>query len=45
MFVLCELEGLSATETGIVVGASEAAVWKRVSKARQQLRERLGGAS
>ena len=45
-FVLCELEGLSAGEAATVVGASEAAVWKRVSKARQAIRQAvLGGAS
>jgi RNA polymerase sigma-70 factor (ECF subfamily) len=37
-FVLCELESLSAAEAARVVGASETAVWKRVSKARQALR-------
>jgi RNA polymerase sigma-70 factor (ECF subfamily) len=43
-FVLCELEGFSAADAAAVVGASEAAVWKRVSKARRALREAvLGG--
>lgn len=37
-FVLCELEGLGAREAGRILGASEAAVWKRVSKARAQIR-------
>jgi RNA polymerase sigma-70 factor (ECF subfamily) len=43
-FVLCEIEGLSAGEAALVAGASEAVVWKRVSKARQALRASvLGG--
>jgi len=43
-FVLCELEGLSAGDAASVLGASEAAVWKRVSKARHALRASvLGG--
>lgn len=43
-FVLCELEGCSAREAGEILGASEAAVWKRVSKARKAIRhEVLGG--
>jgi RNA polymerase sigma factor (sigma-70 family) len=37
-FVLCELEGLSAREAAQVCGASEAAIWKRVSKARRAVR-------
>lgn len=44
-FVLCELEGCSAREAGEILGASEAAVWKRVSKARKAIRQEvLGGA-
>jgi len=43
-FVLCELEGLSAAEAGAVLGISEVAVWKRVSKARKFIRRTvLGG--
>lgn len=37
-FVLCELEGLSANEAAVILGISEAAVWKRVSKARDKIR-------
>lgn len=37
-FVMCELEGLSAREVASAVGASEAAIWKRVSQARKTLR-------
>lgn len=44
-FVLCELEGLSAREAARVLGASETAVWKRVSEARRAIRERAGGAT
>ncbi len=43
-FVLCELEGYSAREAGEILGASESAVWKRVSKARKAIRQSvLGG--
>jgi len=43
-FVLCELESLSAREAARIVGASEVAVWKRVSKARAEIRRAvLGG--
>lgn len=43
-FVLCELEGFSAAKAGAVLGISEVAVWKRVSKARQLIRRMvLGG--
>jgi RNA polymerase sigma-70 factor, ECF subfamily len=37
-FVLCELEGLSAKEASDVLGATESAVWKRVSNARKAIR-------
>jgi RNA polymerase sigma-70 factor (ECF subfamily) len=37
-FVLCEIEGLSARQAGEILGTSEMAVWKRVSKAREALR-------
>ena len=37
-FVLCELEGLSARQAGEILGTSEMAIWKRVSKARAALR-------
>jgi RNA polymerase sigma-70 factor (ECF subfamily) len=37
-FVLCELEGLSAREAAEALRTSEAAVWKRVSRARAQIR-------
>jgi RNA polymerase sigma-70 factor (ECF subfamily) len=37
-FVLCEIEGLSARQAGEVLGTSDVAVWKRVSKARRALR-------
>jgi RNA polymerase sigma-70 factor, ECF subfamily len=40
-FVLCELEGFSAREAGGIVGASEGAVWKRVSKARRAIRRQV----
>lgn len=43
-FVLCELEGLSAKEAGLALGATEVAVWKRVSKARASLRQVVLGA-
>lgn len=42
-FVLCELEGLSAGEAAHALGTSEAAVWKRVSKARKALRAEVLG--
>ena len=42
-FVLCELEGLAAAEAAKVLRTSEAAVWKRVSKARRAIRERVLG--
>ena len=38
-FVMCELEGLSAREAAQALGASEAVVWKRVSRARKALRK------
>lgn len=37
-FVLCVLEQMSAQEVGALLGCSEAAVWKRVSKARAKIR-------
>jgi RNA polymerase sigma-70 factor (ECF subfamily) len=37
-FVLCELTGVSAREAGAILGTSEVAVWKRVSKARAAVR-------
>jgi len=40
-FVLCELEGLSAKDAGVVLGATETAVWKRVSKARRTVRDKV----
>ncbi len=40
-FVACELEGLSAREAASVLDTSEAAVWKRVSRARSILRQQL----
>lgn len=40
-FVLCELEGLSAKEAASALGASETAIWKRVSDARRALRAAL----
>jgi len=36
-FVLCEVEGLSAREAAHALGASETAVWKRVSDVRKAL--------
>jgi RNA polymerase sigma-70 factor (ECF subfamily) len=41
-FVLCEIEGLSAREASEILGATEAAVWKRVSQVRRALREAAG---
>ncbi len=41
-FVLCELEGYSAREAAAILGASETAVWKRVSDTRRTLRKALG---
>ena len=41
-FVLCDLEGLSAREAGEILGLSEAAVWKRASRARAKVRRALG---
>lgn len=41
-FVLCELEGLSAAHVARMLGATEAAIWKRVSDARKAMREALG---
>ena len=38
-FALCVLEGLSAQEAAEALGTSESAVWKRVSRARKQLRD------
>lgn len=43
-FVLCEIEGLSARDAGEALGASESAVWKRVSDARKALVHALGEA-
>ena len=40
-FVLCELEGLRAEEAARLLGATETAVYKRVSDARKALRRRL----
>ncbi|MBU1240487.1 RNA polymerase sigma factor [Myxococcota bacterium] len=40
-FVLCILEGYSAREAAQVLGTSEAAVWKRVCKARAKIRGRI----
>lgn len=37
-FVLCVIEELSAKEAGAILEISEAAVWKRVSKARMAIR-------
>lgn len=42
-FVLCDLEGLSARDAGAILGVSEAAVWKRASRAREQIREKTLG--
>jgi RNA polymerase sigma-70 factor (ECF subfamily) len=38
-FALCVLEGVSAREAAVALGTSEGAVWKRVSRARKQLRD------
>lgn len=40
-FVLCEVEGLSAKEAAAILGASETAVWKRVSTARKGIKRAL----
>ena len=40
-FVLCALEGLSAREAARILGTSEGAIWKRVSKARAILRRAI----
>lgn len=37
-FIMCEIEGLSASEAGRALGVGEAAVWKRVSRARARIR-------
>jgi len=37
-FVLCDLEGLSARDAARVLDVSEAAAWKRVSRAREAIR-------
>jgi len=37
-FVLCELEGLTAREAAVTLGATETTVWKRVSDTRKILR-------
>ncbi|MEO0322678.1 MAG: RNA polymerase sigma factor [Myxococcota bacterium] len=42
-FVLCELEGLSAAEAAQALETSEAAIWKRVSKARKAIRQQVLG--
>jgi RNA polymerase sigma-70 factor, ECF subfamily len=43
-FVLCELEGISARNAAAILGVSEVAVWKRVSKARRAIRAAVTGA-
>jgi RNA polymerase sigma factor (sigma-70 family) len=40
-FVLCEIEGFSAREAGVVLNAREATIWKRVSDARKTLHTAL----
>ena len=40
-FALCELEGLSARDAAAALGATEAAIWKRVSEVRKALRQAL----
>lgn len=42
-FVLCELEGMSAREAARVLSVSEAAVWKRASRARETIRAFVRG--
>lgn len=42
-FVLCDLEGMSAREAARVLGVSEAAVWKRASRARESIRAFVRG--
>ncbi|MCC7537240.1 MAG: RNA polymerase sigma factor [Deltaproteobacteria bacterium] len=42
-FVLCDLEGMSAREAATVLGISEAAVWKRASRARESIRAFVRG--
>lgn len=44
-FVLCDLEGISAKDAGAILGASEAAVWKRASRAREAIRRAMEGES
>jgi len=40
-FVMCELEGLSAREAAMTLGATETTVWKRVSDTRKILRRAM----
>lgn len=42
-FVLCDLEGMSAREAARVLEISEAAVWKRASRARESIRAFVRG--
>lgn len=41
-FLLCELEGLRASEVARLLETSETAVWKRVSEVRKAVRHALG---
>jgi RNA polymerase sigma-70 factor, ECF subfamily len=40
-FVLCELEGVRASEAAEMLGTTESAVWKRVSDVRKAMRRAL----
>lgn len=40
-FVMCELEGLSAREAAVTLGATETTVWKRVSDTKKILRRAM----
>ncbi len=40
-FVMCEIEGLSAREAAVTLGATETTVWKRVSDTRKILRRAM----
>jgi RNA polymerase sigma factor (sigma-70 family) len=42
-FVLCEVEGLSARDAAQILGATEVAVWKRVSDVRKALLRAVDG--
>lgn len=44
-FLLCDLEGISARDAGAILGVSEAAVWKRASRAREAIRRVIEGES